>query len=188
MAANDENRAANDQNMAANDQNDTARARTLFVFRAGARLFAVFAEEVEATARELTPSPLPFAPPAVLGVISLRGRVRTVIDPLRLADIDPLRLADRASATADGARADSARRGNPPRLFVALAGDEQLALACDSTEESFDVSPSSVAPPHDPRSPLRGTVERAGETVALIDTTRLFDAATRGTERRRRRS
>jgi hypothetical protein len=42
---------------------------------------ALFDGEVEATARDLTPSPLPFAPRAVLGVVCLRGRMRTVLDP-----------------------------------------------------------------------------------------------------------
>src|SRR5918999_5098638 len=58
--------------------------RELFVFRAGARRLAVFREEVEAVAENLRPAPLPFAPRAVLGVVALRGRVRTALDPLKL--------------------------------------------------------------------------------------------------------
>jgi chemotaxis signal transduction protein len=180
--------------MATNDQDKAAR--TLFVFRAGGRLFAVFDEEVEATAPDLTPAPLPFAPPAVLGVVSLRGRVRTVIDPLRLTDS----AAQSSDSTNDDAAGDdssvagssiddsSVVRQTQPRLYVALAGDEQLALACDAAEGSFEIAPARVAPDADPHSHLRGTFERAGERVALLDPARLFDAAMRGTERRRKRS
>jgi chemotaxis signal transduction protein len=132
-------------------------ARALFVVRAGTQLFALFAEEVEATARDLTPTPLPFAPPAVVGVVSLRGRILTVIDPLRLDD------AGHADQTAEGFEDQSSR------LFIALAGDEQLALVCDAAEETFTVEPSRIKPPHDPRSHARGAIKRGGARVTLLD-------------------
>jgi chemotaxis signal transduction protein len=170
----------NDQDTGARGDQTAAAATTrkLHIFRAGAQLFAVPAEEVEATARSLTPTPLPFAPRAVLGVVSLRGRIRTVIDPLRLDEDARGRDASPINSSHD----------NTPRLFVALAGDEQLALACDAAEGEFEIAPTHIVPSHDPRSHLRGTFERAGSRVALLDPSSLFDAATRGTERRRRRS
>jgi len=154
---------------------DAHDLRELFVFRAGGRLFAVYREEVEATAANLRPAPLPFAPPAVLGVVPLRGRSRTALDPLKLF--------------APGATADTSHR-----LFVALAGDEQLALACDEEAESFTVSPAEVTRPavsdaaDADSTPARGHVERGGATVTLLDPSRLFEAAMRGTDRRRRRA
>jgi chemotaxis signal transduction protein len=190
--------------MATNDQDNANATRTLFVVRAGARLFAVFAEEVDATASDLTPTPLPFAPHAVLGVVSLRGRIRTVVDPLRLQESDAHAAPDAASSPLDSSDSDpsshispdsdpsnydsSSPVQTPARLFVALTGDEQLALACDGAEEQFDISLSRIKPPADPHSHTRGTVERRGALVTLLDPARLFDAATRGTERRRRRS
>ena len=75
-----------------------------------------------------------------------------------------------------------------PRLFVALRGDEQLALACDSTEDRIEVSPAELSPPTDAQSPARGTIERGGARVTVLDPARLFDAATRGIDRRRKRS
>lgn len=151
--------------------------RELFVLRAGARRFAVFREEVEATAEGLRPAPLPFAPAAVLGVVSLRGRVRTALDPLRLTGAPP----DAAGETADA-------HARPPRLFVALAGDEQLALACDAVEEPFAVSDEELRPAPDTEAPARGLVTREGAEVLVLDPARLFDAALRGHDRRRRRS
>jgi chemotaxis signal transduction protein len=147
--------------------------RELFVFRAGARRFAVFREEVEATAENLRPAPLPFAPRAVLGVVALRGRVRTALDPLKLF------------AAPDETSSDSTQQ---PRLFVALAGDEQLALACDSAEESFTISTDELRPDADPDTPARGLVAHEASEVTVLDPSRLFDAAMRGRDRRRRRT
>src|SRR3954469_22482457 len=91
----------------------------LFVMCAGGRLFAVFAEEVEATAEGLAAAPLPRAPEAVRGVVSLRGRVPTAPDPLSIfAALDAAAATSATDANAIGHAA--------PRFFVALRGDEQL--------------------------------------------------------------
>ena len=162
---------------AANRDGGGRRLRELFVFRAGARRFAVFSEEVEDVAEALRPAPLPFAPPAVLGVVAVRGRVR--------AALDPLKLAPAPAGTPDETPHASTQ---PPRLFVALAGDEQLALACDAVEESFTISPDEIRPATDPEAPARGLVTHDAREVIVLDPARLFDAAMRGRDRRRRRT
>jgi chemotaxis signal transduction protein len=175
--------------MATNDQNNANAARTLFVMRAGARLFAVFAEEVEATASDLTPTPLPFAPHAVLGVVSLRGRIRTVIDPLRLTDADAHAATHIASHDSVSPDSDpSLPSQTPTRLFVAFTGDEQLALACDNAEGLIEVAHEKLNASPGGNSHVLGTIEHRGLTVTLLDPARLFDAAVRGIERRRKRS
>ncbi|MCA1816514.1 MAG: chemotaxis protein CheW [Acidobacteria bacterium] len=168
-------------------------ARELFVVRARGRLFAVFAEEVEATAEGLAPAPLPGAPPAVVGVVSLRGRIRTALDPAQLLpDDQPTQTRATPPADQPNARDSSGTRDadarTAPRLFVALRGDEQLALACDSADGRIEIAPAEIVPPTDAHTPSRGTVERGGSRVTVLDTALLFDAATRGTERRRKRS
>ena len=164
--------------MPTNDERDTTGGlRELFVFRAGARRLAVFREEVEAVAENLRPAPLPFAPRAVLGVVALRGRVRTALDPLKLF-----------AAPADQSNETSLAASRPPCLFVALAGDEQLSLACDSAEESFTISTDELRPDPDPEAPARGLVTHEGHDVTVLDPARLFDAAMRGRDRRRRRT
>lgn len=177
--------------MAANDHHTAAAAaaRTLFVMRAGARLFAVFAEEVEATASDLTPTPLPFAPHAVLGVVSLRGRIRTVVDPLRLTDADAdaaTHVASRDTVSADSDPSSPSQTST--RLFVAFTGDEQLALACDGAEGLIEVAPAKLKAPPGSDSHVLGTIEHRGLTVTLLDPARLFDTAVRGIERRRKRT
>lgn len=172
---------ANEQDKTHSHHHATA-ASALLIMRAGERLFAVHAEEVEATATNLTPTPLPFAPPAVRGVVSLRGRARTVLDPTRLFD------ADRSESQASNQlSASQASVQTAARLFVALRGDEQLALVCDDAEETLEVAHAIIAPRGD-ASPARGTFEHRGRTVTLLAPARLFDAAMRGTDRRRRRS
>jgi chemotaxis signal transduction protein len=175
--------------MAVKNQDNANAARTLFVVRAGARLFAVFAEEVEAMASDLTPTPLPFAPRAVLGVVSLRGRIRTVLDPLRLTDADPdaaIHVASHDSLSPDSDPSSSAQ--TPTRLFVAFKGDEQLALACDGAEGLIEVAHAKLNASPGDDSHVLGTIEHRGLTVTLLDPARLFEAAVRGIERRRQRS
>ena len=162
---------------AENQDGGARRLRELFVFRAGARRFAVFREEVEDVGEALRPAPLPFAPPAVLGVVALRGRVRTALDPLKLTPAPAGTPNETATASTQ-----------PPRLFVALAGDEQLALACDAAEEPFTISPEELRPAPDPEAPTRGLVTHDSSEVAVLDPARLFVAALRGRDRRRRRT
>jgi chemotaxis signal transduction protein len=168
--------------MSETDTKDARGGRELFVLRAGGRLFAVPAEEVEATAEGLSPAPLPFAPPSVLGVVSVRGRVRTALDPLRLA---PDAVTPNSH---DAGGAPERMEASATRLFVALRGDEQLALSCDSTEGALRVARARIMPPADARPPALGTFEHAGSPVTLLDTSRLFEAAMQGTDRRRKRS
>src|SRR5829696_8838312 len=99
-----------------NDRRDKARA--ILLLRSGGLAFAVYAEECECVTPFAEPAPLPHAPAAVLGVASARGRMRTVLDPARLFETSSL------------------SREHRPAFIASLAGDEQLALACESSEPS----------------------------------------------------
>src|ERR1041385_808441 len=90
---------------------DEPQLRDLFSFSVCDAPVAVFAEDVEATSERSRPAKLPHAPPAVLGIVSVRGRMVTTLDPLALAN---------------GPGGDW-----PADLpcVVALRGDEQLGLA-----------------------------------------------------------
>ncbi|MDT5295545.1 MAG: purine-binding chemotaxis protein CheW [Acidobacteriota bacterium] len=146
--------------------------RELLLLRAGGQTFAVYAEEAEAVAEGLKPAPLPHAPRAVLGVVCVRGRMYTLLDPHAL-------LYPHASPGAQG--------DNIVAFVVALGGDEQLALAADSLERGVSVPAGALETPDPPAPALRATLERDGARVHVLDTSRLFDAAMQGTERRRQR-
>jgi purine-binding chemotaxis protein CheW len=146
--------------------------RELLVMRTGARLLGVFADEANSVTEWKEPTPLPRAPGAVLGVVSIRGCMMTLLDPLALAG---LRQA-----------AESAT----PLFIVALRGDEQLALAIDGVERIIEIFADEIEPlaRSDAASVLRGVVQHGRELIAVLDLKELFAAATQGDERRRRRS
>ena len=150
-----------------------AEARALLLLRAGGLAFAVYAEECECVTPWASPAPLPHAPGTVLGVASVRGRMRTVLDPARLLE---------------SAGHTPAHRPHAHTLLASLAGDEQLALACESFDSYTLNADEHLSPPESPALPTRGSFQHAGETVHLLDPARLFDAALSGTERRRQRA
>ena len=147
--------------------------REVLMMRLGGLAFAVYADECECVTSWAEPSPLPHAPAPVLGVVSVRGRMRTVLHPARL--FEALGLAFERDVEEHG-------------FFASLVGDEQLSLVFDMGRP-VPVTPDYLTPPPEsPGLPVRATFQRYGETVYLLDPARLFDAAMSGTERRRRRS
>lgn len=154
-----------------------SETRELLLMRAGGRAFAVGADETEGGALTCpTPTPLPHAPRAVLGVVCLRGRMRTVLDPRALVV---------ENQGEEGAGQEGEEAG---RLVVALRGEEQLALAVETVEGVIRVNAAALTPTQPSASPLRATLEHEGSSLIVLDPVQLFDAAMRGTERRRPRA
>lgn len=146
------------------------KTRALLLLRADGHAFAVYAEECECVTPWAEPAPLPHAPGTFLGVVSVRGRMRTVLEPAHL--LEP------SGHTYE----------HGPAFIVSLAGDEQLALACDASASLTLNADDHLSVPASPALPLRGTFQHDGETVHLLDPARLFEAAMSGTERRRQRT
>ncbi len=148
--------------------------RDLFAFSAGNRIFAVFEEDVEGTAESKRPARLPHAPPAVLGVVCVRGRMLTTLDPLALVS------------------GEAANWGNDLRPVVALRGDEQLALAGDSLRETITIADTDIEladheQPDRVQAMIVGIARYGGEELTILNTSALFSAAFERPERRRRR-
>ena len=148
--------------------------RDLFWFTAGGRQFAVFAEDVEGTVDTKRPAVLPNAPPGVLGVVCVRGRMLTTLDPVALvgenSHVWPAELP----------------------CVIALRGDEQLALAADALGETITVAATDIetvtADTEDnARQVITGISRHAGEEIAILNAGNLFAAAVHRQERRRRR-
>ena len=147
--------------------------RDLFAFVAGGRTFAVLAAEVEGTADSKHFAALPHAPPAVVGVLCVRGRMLTTLDPVALLT---------------GERLDW------PTLIpcvVALRGDEQLALAAESFGGTITVAAGDIeaaAPEGEREHPaVSGISRHGGEEISILSVSELFAAAFHRKERRRRR-
>jgi chemotaxis signal transduction protein len=154
-----------DSNAATLDESDVLLMRT------GGLSFAVFADEFEFVERWAEPTPLPRAPAPVLGIVYLRGRMRTVIHPARLFEMLGHEFEPRSDECA---------------FILALKGDEQLALAFETSEPA---NLDGYAPHPDLYGlPVRGTFHHKGETAYVLDLARLFDLAMCGTERRRQRA
>ena len=136
----------------------------LQVFTRGGAKFAIPAEEIAAVADWRRPTPLPQAPPAVLGVVSIQGRMLTVLDPVVLLE---------------SSGNDAGHNG----LVVALRGDEQLALIVDGKGETV----TSEAEAQAANEGGLGTIKLKAETIVILNVKKLFTLAMRGRERRQRR-
>ena len=138
--------------------------RQFRVFKRGDAKFAVTANEIVTVADWRRPTPLPNSPAAVLGVVSIQGRMLTLLDPLVLLG---------------GA---SNENGNE-RLIVALRGDEQLGLIVDETSDNLTAEISLL---DDPASNSLGVINHEGDSIKVMDVNKLFSLAIRGRERRKR--
>ena len=138
----------------------------LQIFKRGNARFALLTDEIAAIVEWRQPSPLPQAPPAVLGVVAVQGRMLTVLDPAILLE-----------ATATGSSSKN--------LIVALRGDEQLALLVDEKGETLpaEVGLLNVAT----NGAMRGVIKYQEDEIGVLDRTKLFLLAIRGRERRQRR-
>ena len=112
------------------------------------------------------PTPLPFGPEAAFGVVSIQGRMFTVVD----------------IETVLGMRS---KRKNT-KAIAALRGDDQLAIAVVSVVENVNIDLNSIVPEVE-SSLIQGRARVDEKEVLLLDVDALFAGVIRGRERRRRR-
>ena len=146
--------------------------RDIVPFTAGNRVFAIFAVQIDGTVEARIPAPLPRAANAILGVVCVRGRMLTVLDPLALVTGQPLNWS----------------RSLP--CVIALNGDEQLALAAETCRDKITIDDADIEPVAEdghPSGPAVGLVRYGGEEITVLDPERLFASAMQRRERRRRR-
>jgi purine-binding chemotaxis protein CheW len=146
----------------------------LVPFVAGEKIFAVFAVHVDGAAEARVPAALPKAPPGVLGVVCMRGRMLTVLDPIAILTGEAFDWPENLPAV------------------IALRGDEQLALAAQSCRDTItiaaeDIQPSSPTNTDGFESAVLGIARYGGEEITVLRVDNLFAAAVRRKERRRRR-
>ena len=122
----------------------------------------ISASEVLTVVEWSQPTPLPFAPESVLGVVSVLGRMYTVVDITKLLD----KPINRTTG-----------------FIVTLSGDEQLALAIDEAGEVIEVNQTEE---ESASSLIRQRINFDGREISLLNTDMLFPEIIRGRERRRR--
>jgi purine-binding chemotaxis protein CheW len=170
-----------DKTQAFDDAAPAARQRRLQLVRAGSSQFGIFADEIAAIVvwRQLTP--LPHAPKAVLGVVSVQGRMLTVLDLASLSGVEATQFDEPNDAS--GAAASNALSS-----LVALRGDEQLALAVAQVDESIVVDNGEFgAQVENAGRLILGVLQRDGARIKILNLRELFPAAIQGRQRRRRR-
>ena len=148
----------------------SAQLHDLLPFAIADRLFAVFTEQVDATAEGKPFARLPRTPGAVVGVVCVRGRMLTVLDPAAALH-EPTKKWEQTL----------------PYVLV-LRGDDQLGLAAESCRDTITISTDDIEPPHATSDDSAlGVVRYAGEEILILDAKRLFERAVQRRERRRRR-
>ena len=150
--------------------NSQSVVRQLQLLRAGALQVGIFAEDIVTIAGWRKPTPLPQAPESVLGVVSIQGRMLTVLDLAALTD------------------RETASNNEPVQHLIALRGDEQLALAIGSLGEIIEIAETDLNAKGETSTALfLGVVLRDGSEINVLNLDELFAVAIQGRERRRRR-
>jgi serine/threonine-protein kinase len=153
-------------------QGQSREACEVVLAQAGAWRIGLLAEEVASISNWRSPVPLPHAPPAVLGVVNVRGRMLTLIDPTILLG-----------------EAGAEEERDAPAFIIALRGDEQLALAVTRVDGTIGIFAAEIELPAEDTSAnvTRGVIQGAHGQTIVIDPRELFAAAMQGAERRRKR-
>lgn len=169
-----------------NEANDNARqifkdssasARRVQLVRAGASQFGIFADDVAAIVAWREPTPLPNASKAVLGVVSIQGRMLTVLELASLTTVE---------AVSNETTHEAASKTSP--YLIALRGDEQLALAVDDVDGVIEFPAAELTELRETAGALAlGVLQSAVGEINILNLKELFPAAIQGRERRRRR-
>lgn len=154
--------------------------RTLQLFRAGYHIYGVFADEIATIVSWREPTPLPQSPKSVLGIVSLQGRMLTVLD------LASLFIGDAASS--DTTPTESVSSEARAQYLIALRGDEQLAIAVHDVQTTIEVGDSDFDDKQETAGALVvGVLHREGLDIHVLNPKELFSTAIQGRERRRRR-
>jgi chemotaxis signal transduction protein len=149
------------------------QSRKLQLVRAGSLELGIFTDEIAAITDWREPTPLPHAPKSVPGIVSIQGRMVTVLDLAKLSNVE------------SGPNGESDAF---PSHIISLRGDEQLALAVAAIGETTAVSNSDLSQPNATEERFVLSVLRRGDVeVKVLNVKELFSAALQGRERRRRR-
>src|SRR6266571_3970724 len=128
--------------------------RDLVPFVAGGKLFGIFAEDADGTAECKPLASLPHAPATILGVVCVRGRALTVLDPVAICTTE----------TEDWPK--------PLPYVVVLRGDEQLALAAEACRDMITIAAADISTDlnrAEARPAVLGVVRHAGEEITILD-------------------
>lgn len=151
------------------DAATTSQLHDVLPFAIGDRLFAVFTDQVDATAEAKPFARLPRAPAAIVGVVCVRGRMLTVLDP------------------AAALNRFTKEWEQPLPYVLVMRGDDQLGLAVESCRDTITISAEDIEESDSVDEYSIGIVRFGGEEILVLDVGRLFSRTVQRRERRRRR-
>ena len=143
-------------------ETDSKGTCSLVVFRLDGERFALPLDQVEIALRMVSVTPVPDAPPWVIGVIDLHGRVIPVMD-----------LRERLGHPTKEPHQDD-------RLLVISLAERTFALVVDEVTEVLELPGRDVEAPTDLLSDsryLRAIVRREDGLILILDTEHLFPSA-----------
>jgi len=146
-------------------------AQAWCTFRLAGATYAVNLERVQEVLRPLPMTRLPLAPPAIVGLIHLRGRILPVVDP-RV----PLGIADAATVSAahSGGFVVVRAAEGPVALLVDAIGDVRRR---DAAAPPSSLDPAA-SPGHDDPTPLIGrTLAFPDQLLVELDLDRVLERA-----------
>lgn len=125
--------------------------------------YAVPLGDVREIIRPEAPTPVPGAPADVLGIISLRGSIVTVLDACRRLGLD------------------GGNCGPDQRLVIFQAEDENVAIRIDALRDVLDLDTRELVPPPAGTStrandPVLGVLTRGDGSITLLDAGKLCHA------------
>lgn len=133
-------------------------------FRVGDHCLAVEADAVAEVLGDRPVTPVPLAPPGVVGIIHVRGRIVPILDPaIRIGLPVP---SDRPAAA---------------HLVLEASPDDWYGLLVDEVLEVVEIPVAAVERPHagDADTPVNGVFAAPDRLVHLLDFRRMIHPPTR---------
>jgi purine-binding chemotaxis protein CheW len=132
-----------------------AREIELLAFRLGGEEYAVMVDDVREVLRNYHLTVVPNAPAHILGIMSLRGTVTTVIDPCKRIGLRP------------GVRDDKSR------IIIVSTEDEDVGLIVDRVTGVVRIAPEDIKPAPENNEQgtefLRGIARKNDRLYILLD-------------------
>lgn len=138
--------------------------RHIVVFRLSETLFALDIQSVQEIVKQSDIVSVPGAPPFILGIVNLRGRIMAVVDTKQLLGIGKT-PADKVL------------------VMVAQIGEHLVGFTVDEVEQVTRITADMIEPVSDLVSPeearrLEGVLKLNDKLVLLLDAKRLLDEET----------
>jgi purine-binding chemotaxis protein CheW len=146
---------------------ERTQERHIVVFRLNGTLFALDIRSVQEIVQQSDIVLVPGAPPFIMGIVNLRGRIMAVVDSKRLLGIGTHDATDKVL------------------VMVAQIGEHLVGFTVDEVVQVARIADDAVEPVGDLVAPeeaqrLEGVLKLDGQLVLLLNAERLLDTETLG--------